>query len=101
MRCPCRLTQIIETIRAIRIGVPVSKGGVTYCWNRGLTYTGMPWSGGDGLDQSASGSRRSDRTHPRVRGNAWRAAHLFPGRSTQAAGLQFHRESSWWLGESL
>jgi hypothetical protein len=29
MRRPCRLTLIIETIRAIRIGAPVSKGGVT------------------------------------------------------------------------
>jgi hypothetical protein len=60
-----RLTLIIETIRAIRIGTPVSKGLVRHLLE---PWPDLYWEAMDrnGLDQSASGSRRPDRARPGV-----------------------------------
>ena len=62
-----RRTLIIETIRAIQIGTPVSKGLVTILlepWPD-LYCDAMVREGGR-LDQSASGSSRPDRARPGV-----------------------------------
>jgi hypothetical protein len=60
-----RLTQIIETIRAIRIGAPVSKGGVTLLlepWPdliTGKLWTGRGWAGSICFRQPPLGSNVS------------------------------------------